>query len=80
MSLIGFRSMIDSDWAQPSDVRSTRNRPDTTHTPAPVSFHLATAWRTTSGRSDGTRLSAMGSALSAFTLDRAELHVEGRLS
>jgi hypothetical protein len=38
------------------------------------------AWRTTSGRRDDTRLSAMASAHSALTLDRAELQVEGRQS
>ena len=43
MSLIGLRSMIDSDCAQPTDERSTRNRPDTTDTLAPISFHLAMA-------------------------------------
>jgi hypothetical protein len=80
MSLIGLRSMIEPDCAHPTDERSTRNRPDTTDTLAPVSLHLAMAWRTTSGRSDDTRLSARTSAVSALTLDRAELHVEGRQS
>ena len=80
MSLIGLRSMIDSECAQPTDERSTRNRPDTRDTLAPDSFHLVMAWRTTSGRSEDTRLSAIGSAVSALTLDRAELQVDGRQS
>jgi hypothetical protein len=70
--------MIDSDCAHPTDERRTRNRPGTTDTPAPTSFHLVMAWRTTSGRRDDIRPSARTSAVSAFALDRAELHVEGR--
>src|SRR5664280_2847925 len=62
------------------DERSTRNRPDTTDTLAPASFHRAMAWRAASGRSDDTRLSARTSAVSALTLDRAELQVDGRQS
>jgi hypothetical protein len=74
MSLIGFRSMIDSDCAQPTDERSTRNRPDTTDTLAPVSFHLAMAWRTTSGRRDdmlGVQLFGHRSAEVAKRIDIA---------
>lgn len=50
MSRSGFRSMIDSAWAQPTADRSTRKRPETTDTPAPASRHRAMVTRTTSGR------------------------------
>ncbi len=53
MSRSGFRSMIDSAWAQPMAERSTRKRPETTDTPAPESRHRAMVTRTTSGRSGG---------------------------
>ena len=80
MSRSGFRSMIDSAWAQPMAERSTRERPETTDTPAPESRHRAMITRTTSGRTVATRRPARGSALNALTFDRTPTQVEGRQS
>jgi len=80
VSRSGFRSMIDSDLAQPTAERSTRKRPETTDTPAPASRHRAIVTRTTAGRRVAARRSAIGSALSALTFDRTPVQVDGHQS